>query len=42
MVFEMLLNSDIQKKIFKCFTYLNDFTLSKGKKCSHVHFFKLN
>ncbi len=32
MVIEMLLNSDIQKK------YSNDFTLSKGHKCNHVHY----
>jgi hypothetical protein len=33
MVIEMLLNNDIQ--LFFC---LNDFTLSKGNECNHVHY----
>ncbi len=33
MVFEMLLNNDIQKKICS-----NDFKLSKGNKCNYVDY----
>jgi hypothetical protein len=35
MVIEMLLNNDIQKKI-----YSNEFALSKGYKCNYVHYWK--